>query len=911
MKKVQILCLSMLSAWTSISAFSQENGDYPINFALTQENTHASRRLNGVALNSGDGSQNFSIATPQKVYNSLLDQSFSARAGEEVRASFKYSGSWMHGFVYLDRGNDGAFDAALNADGTFSSTSDIMAFSYAEPSLNSSVGYNSKGERVEDANVLQPPSFVIPADLPNGFYRMRFKVDWASIDPAGRMTEENSILANGGGICDVRINVHGERCNVTATAEHGSVSVPSATLFGEPLTISLRPDEGYMLDGLRIRHGYNLDGERLLHGTPQYDDVIVPGFLVSDGEYTLAAEMMNGDVRIEAIFIKTDAAEAGEDYPHTDETYTGTLPTTLVNSFTMQSGTGSSKRISVPSELRPNSYRNLTHLQTAAQPGASVSFKVQGADGDLSKLHPLYLYIDLNQDGTFSPMLNADGTPTLSGELVAYNRCGGKNSLGETIAAPDESGEYDAPLPAFVLPSSLPVGVYRVRLVAGGETANPFSPEGASTTDFLINVHQTAHALKVHTLNGSIHGSAVSGLPGEITFGKSHTFRPLAAADGYAAEKIIIRHGHHLDGPQYVHGNRQWNEYAVPVRTYTMPADSVDGEVRISATFMPEADAEYTLVFSDEFDAPDGSLPDAETWMRCPRRSSTWNRWLSTTDEEHALTGFIRDGKFVALALPNPFTATDNVPMITGGIKTMGKFGFTYGKVECRAKNNPWPGNFPAIWMMPEDQSAGWPDCGEIDIWETIDAQNTSYHTVHSNWTYDLKQTSNPRSSYNLSVPMTTWHTYGFEWNETSLTWYVDGQYVGSYQKSSSTDDLDKGQWPFDKDFHLMLNQSVGDGSWAAAADVTHTYRTDFDWIRVYQLDGQTNTGISTAEAKQPKVNISISDGLLTLSSATPAEVRLCDLTGRTLQAYRLSGTRSHRLPSGIYLVNAQKVLVP
>lgn len=45
-------------------------------------------------------------------------------------------------------------------------------------------------------------------------------------------------------------------------------------------------------------------------------------------------------------------------------------------------------------------------------------------------------------------------------------------------------------------------------------------------------------------------------------------------------------------------------------------------------------------------------------------------------------------------------------------------------------------------------------------------------------------------------------------------------------------------QWSFDKsDFYLILNQSVGDGSWAKPVDTTHTYQMEIDWIRVYQRD--------------------------------------------------------------------------
>lgn len=253
---------------------------------------------------------------------------------------------------------------------------------------------------------------------------------------------------------------------------------------------------------------------------------------------------------------------------------------------------------------------------------------------------------------------------------------------------------------------------------------------------------------------------------------------------------------------------------------------------------VPKGSGKWQLVFCDEFDAEDNSQPMGEKWVRCQRQGATWNRWLSDSEE----VAYIADGNLVVRAMPNPDKASDPVPMITGGIKSMRRFGFTYGYVEARILTHPWKGNFPAFWMMPEDQSQGWPRCGEIDIWETIDTQDRSYHTVHSNWTYNLGNTSDPQSGFNIGVANDQYHIYGLLWDENSLTWYVDGKKVGSYKKSADASDLEQGQWPFDKHFHLILNQSVGNGSWAAKADTTHIYETRFDWVRVYQKVGMKNT---------------------------------------------------------------------
>ncbi len=863
---------------------------YTINFDKNQVYTHSSRRLNGITLQSADGDQNADISTSAKVYNMVNNRIFCARAGEEVIAGFNYSGNWMHGFVYMDQGRDGQFDATLNSDGTYASTSDIMAFSYAQPSLSSGTGYNSKGEHVTSINVLQPPSFHIPAGLANGFYRMRYKVDWASIEPGGRMTETNDIITNGGAICDIILNVHDEQCNVSvAESEGGGLAIDGTIVrevqvpFGQPLTLEIVPNDGKMLESIVVKHGYNLDGEQKILGITQYREETLPAYLLRDSKVTLPAQYIDGDVRITASFISAEAGIKYENYswPDGDKVFTDTeleAATDIVKRISGSATKGGTRTINVPDELLAHSHRNLIDgKELSALPGDRVIVRAYdvGDNEIIGTGKKVTLYVDLNQDGHFGAgILDSEGNPTLASELVAIVN-------GNTAMA-------------FNTHELMPYGKYRARLVVGDKTEEN---NCATATDFLLNVHPQASKLIIHATNGSVNGNDVSGLPDNLIFGISQVLRPVPVDDGYVAQVMTIRHGHNLDGEQYINGNKQWSEYNVSATdAYTMPADSVDGEVRASVDFIPES-SDYKLVFSDEFNGADGTQPDETKWTRCLRYSSTWNRWLSINDEEHALTGYIEDGKLATLAIPNPYKESDDVDMITGGIKSMGKFGFTYGKVECRLKTNPWKGNFPALWMMPENQSAGWPNCGEIDIWEAIDTESKSYHTVHSGWT-NLGNRNNPPSSHNKNVNQATWHTYSLVWSATSIKWYVDGVYVGSYNKSTSADALSKGQWPFDKHFHLILNQSVGNGSWAAEADITHTYRTEFDWVRVYQLAGQTSTDINDIE-----------DGTADSANAS-ADNDIYDITGRIVVSNMTGSINSYNLPAGIYVMRGQKVIV-
>lgn len=264
---------------------------------------------------------------------------------------------------------------------------------------------------------------------------------------------------------------------------------------------------------------------------------------------------------------------------------------------------------------------------------------------------------------------------------------------------------------------------------------------------------------------------------------------------------------------------------ALFVAVSSAQAVSPAGGGELCVTESAASRSEYVLVFSDEFNKPDGTLSDSEVWTPCTRRPKvTWARFLSNSPK----VAFIQDGNLVLRAIPNPDRSTDDVDMLTGGINSSQKFAFRYGRVECRALVNPFIGNFPAIWMMPKTALA-WPKGGEIDIFEQINTEQKAYSTVHSAWT---KSHPDETHSGNVNLPMNRYHVYALEWEKDVLTFFADGKKVYQYKKQNDSQE----QWPFDKsDFYLILNQSVGDGTWAKMPDVMHTYEMRIDWIRVYQ----------------------------------------------------------------------------
>lgn len=247
-----------------------------------------------------------------------------------------------------------------------------------------------------------------------------------------------------------------------------------------------------------------------------------------------------------------------------------------------------------------------------------------------------------------------------------------------------------------------------------------------------------------------------------------------------------------------------------------------------SQTFVSaQQPAEYKLVFSDEFNLPNGSQPDSLKWVRHEREPVTWARWISNSPK----VVYIKNGKLICRAIPNRSEPSDTASMLTGAITTKGKFEFQYGKVEVRMKTNRKGGNFPAAWLFKQHDRNNY---GEIDIIETFGKRGVAAHAAHSKLTFNNPR-HGQRNEFQNKLDVTKWHIYGIEWTPEYISWSVDGEIVAHFRKSSNAETLKRGQWSFDYPFYLILNQSVGNGEWGNYGNTRQTYETRFDWIRVWQ----------------------------------------------------------------------------
>ncbi|WP_461533713.1 glycoside hydrolase family 16 protein [Sinomicrobium sp.] len=238
-----------------------------------------------------------------------------------------------------------------------------------------------------------------------------------------------------------------------------------------------------------------------------------------------------------------------------------------------------------------------------------------------------------------------------------------------------------------------------------------------------------------------------------------------------------------------------------------------------SENFYLTTSANFQLIWQDDFN---GTALDSTKWSRITEGSPDWKNYMTTDDQVYDIS----NGYLHLKGIVNPDTQTDPRPYLTGGVWTRGKFNFTYGKVEVRAKMDSAQGCWPAIWLLGStNEYGGWPDYGEIDVMEHLNFDNFIYSTIHSN-------TKSSPSSQTASVSPNEFNIYGVEWYPDRIVFTINGATTFTYYKEVGADWR---QWPFDRDFHLILSQQLG-GSWVGNVN-PNQLPVDYviDYVKYYE----------------------------------------------------------------------------
>jgi beta-glucanase (GH16 family) len=246
--------------------------------------------------------------------------------------------------------------------------------------------------------------------------------------------------------------------------------------------------------------------------------------------------------------------------------------------------------------------------------------------------------------------------------------------------------------------------------------------------------------------------------------------------------------------------------------------------------------AKWKMVWSDEFNGPNGSAPDSSKWVL----ETGGNGWGNQELEYYTArprNAFQEDGNLVIRAIAEKYSGDGKISRdyTSARLKTQGKFSQAYGRFEARIKIPRGQGLWPAFWMLGADiDKVQWPKCGEIDIMENIGKEPYLVHgTIHGPGYSGEKAIGNLYALSGEEKYADDFHIYAVEWKPREIRFYVDDHLY----ETRTPADLPKGaKWVYNHPFFLILNVAVG-GGWPGNPDATTIFPQTMlvDYVRVYK----------------------------------------------------------------------------
>lgn len=269
------------------------------------------------------------------------------------------------------------------------------------------------------------------------------------------------------------------------------------------------------------------------------------------------------------------------------------------------------------------------------------------------------------------------------------------------------------------------------------------------------------------------------------------------------------------------------NDMKKSLLTKALLTFSVIGTVFAFSNTVKAAD-NYELVWSDEFN---GNYLDTNTW-NYEIGTGSWG-WGNNEQQYYTDRNIkVSNGTMKITAKREDY---GGMKYTSSRITTKNKKNFKYGKIEARIKMPKFKGVWPAFWMLGANQdSVGWPKCGEIDIMEAINDENLVYGTLH--WFNDPGNNNADSGSSVAVADRTEYHVYGVEWTADKLRWYVDGKVYRTMDVSNDSFSEVR------KEYFVIFNMAIG-GQWPGynIDETAFPATMEVDWVRAYKkVEGTT-----------------------------------------------------------------------
>ena len=244
----------------------------------------------------------------------------------------------------------------------------------------------------------------------------------------------------------------------------------------------------------------------------------------------------------------------------------------------------------------------------------------------------------------------------------------------------------------------------------------------------------------------------------------------------------------------------------------------------------PDLQEYQNLVWSDEFTK---EKINVAYWTH-----ETGDYWFNNEIQSYtsdSTNAFIKHGCLVISAIEKPDHVQSNRKYTSARLITKGKVAFKYGRIDFKIKVDNGAGIWPAAWLLPDKDKFGvWPSSGEIDVMEIFGTDSLTQHvTAHFG-----SNRNNHRSRGNkIHVPggfANEFHMYTLVKEEDHMWWYFDGKPCYHLSRKLCLPH----HYPFNEDFHVVLNVAIG-GSTAGYPDEHVVFPRNMwvDHVRIYSKE--------------------------------------------------------------------------
>jgi beta-glucanase (GH16 family) len=251
-----------------------------------------------------------------------------------------------------------------------------------------------------------------------------------------------------------------------------------------------------------------------------------------------------------------------------------------------------------------------------------------------------------------------------------------------------------------------------------------------------------------------------------------------------------------------------------------------------------ERSGKWTLAWSDEFEGAAGAAVDGAKWVADTGGQGWGNqeREFYTPGAENAVLDGA--GHLVITARAEQSAQRrcwyGTCRYTSARLKTVDRYEPTYGRFEARIRLPRGQGLWPAFWLLGANcDSVGWPQCGEIDVVESVGHEpNIVFGTLHGPG-YSGGGGITMNDTLHAGTFADDFHVFAMEWSPRQIRWLVDDK---EYHRLTPAE-LPKGApWVFDHPFFVILNVAVGGGR-PGDPDATTTFPQQMvvDYVRVYR----------------------------------------------------------------------------